>query len=1127
MKYFKSQKLKLLIMLSITLLVFGFLIVDSINVNKGGNKFPQANSGVIDFTHWNFKNNGMINLNGQWEFYKDKLISPEEFEIALINSNKQYSTVPGIFATQGYGTYRLKVLVNNPNDIYSIKIDYIQSAYKLWVNDSLVMSNGVVGSSKEAMTPQLLPKMGTFSPNSKEFYITLQVSNYYSELGFIDNIVMGDNQAVSSYRDKKLAFDLFILGSTFIAALYNLGVYVKRRKDKAPLYFAIVCLFIAIRTMFIGERFFIMLFPGFSYQVAVKIMVLTFYVYIPFIVLFINKCYGEILLKDLVKISTVTAVLYTFIAVVSPIKYYLQYIIPFEGFALGMLLYMMYKISKTHISSGQPDYIALVGLFALFISRVNDILYEYSIIISTSLAPLGTLVFIIANYYVLAGRQSNAYNNLEVAREKLESINKLKDDFLAVTSHELKTPISGIVGLSESLINKHILNAEDQSSINLINLSVKRLANLVEDMMLFSRLKNNNIKLHKKPIKINRMVDNVIRFLETSVGKKEIKIINLIDKDVPYIVADENRIQQILYNLISNSIKFTHTGNIVVSYVCNEDYIEVSVEDQGIGIPKDKLQDIFKIYEQVEGISSNYGGTGIGLYITKQLVELHKGSIKASSDFGKGSKFTFSIPLATGDIIPSGVDELNNDFAYEVAYDELENNKNDYNYGHVEEKASNTPYINNMGHSYKILVVDDEYINQKVLENYLSEISEDILIASSGKEALDILELNEDIDLIILDMMMPDLLGYEVSENIRKKKNIFELPILIMTADRRIESLISSFECGANDYLNKPFDKNELLARVTTLLTLKSKVKEALSLSNQVIAANKEVKSLSEQNVENNKKVEALMEYDKIKTEFFTNISHELKTPLNVISSTIQLLESLDRNKQLGDEKIKYYFKIMNQNSLRLLRLINNLIDTTKIDGGYIGLNLKNDNIVYVVEEICQSVTEYGNAKKIEIIFDTDIEEKIMAFDEEKIERIILNILSNAIKFTKEGGSIFINIYDKDDNVEISVKDTGIGIPRELTEYIFERFAQIDKSITRQNEGSGIGLALVKSLVEMHEGTIRVVSEVGLGSEFIINLPVRIIQGEDVNSIAYKQIREESKLKYDKSLSIEFSDIYL
>jgi two-component system sensor histidine kinase ChiS len=292
------------------------------------------------------------------------------------------------------------------------------------------------------------------------------------------------------------------------------------------------------------------------------------------------------------------------------------------------------------------------------------------------------------------------------------------------------------------------------------------------------------------------------------------------------------------------------------------------------------------------------------------------------------------------------------------------------------------------------------------------------------------------------------------------------------------------------------------------------------------LAANKEVESLNEQNEEQNKKVEALMEYDKIKTEFFTNISHELKTPLNVISSTIQLLNSLDEDKTLGDEKIKYYLSIMNQNSLRLLRLINNLIDSTKIDGGYLNLQLKNDNIVYVIEDICQSVTEYVNTKNISIIFDTDIEEKIMAFDEEKIERIILNLLSNAVKFTRENGSIFVNIYDKDDCIEISIKDTGIGIPKEMTEYIFERFAQVDKSITRQNEGSGIGLSLVKSLVEMHGGTIRVVSEVNVGSEFIIVMPAKVLD-VDENSIAYKQIREDSKLKYDKSLSIEFSDIYL
>ncbi|QAA30879.1 ATP-binding protein [Clostridium manihotivorum] len=1127
MKCFKSPKLRVSIMLFIIILLFGSLIMNSINIGKSSS-LPQAKLGVIDLRNWNFQKDGLLNLSGQWEFYSGRLIEPQEFgKVAL--DNKQYSYIPGIFATQGYGTYRLKVLADRPEELYSLKIDYIQSAYKLWVNNNLVMSNGTVGDSKQSMIPQLLPKVGTLSSGNGEFYITLQVSNYYSKLGFIDNIVMGDQDKVSSYRDKKLAFDLFILGSTFIAALYNLGVFARRTKDKAPLYFSLVCLLVALRTMFIGERFFIMVFPNFNYQVSVKVMVLTFYIYIPFIILFINKCYGEILNRNLVRIAVGSGILYTLIVVLSPIKYYLEYILPFEGFALVMLLYMMYKIYSMYMISGKADYIALVGLFALFISRVNDILYEYSIIITTSLAPIGTLIFIIANYYVLAGRQSEAFNSLEVASEKLKSINKLRDDFLAVTSHELKTPLNGIIGLSQSLINNNALSHDDDENIKLINLSAKRLSNLVDDMMVFSRLKNDNIGLCIKPINISRIVDMVIRFLEISVKSKDINIINLVDNSVPYILADEDRIQQVLYNLLSNSIKFTHKGNIVIAYKVEKGYISISVEDQGIGIPSDKINDIFEIYKQVDGVSLNYGGTGIGLYITKKLVELHGGRIEVESNYGSGSKFTFTIPLCSEEqLIEYIIDEeeicLTEGCDENIIKNELNNEKQSSDQSEIGE-LNNKDSVSRV-YSYKILIVDDEYVNLKVLENYLTEIPSSILIASTGKEALQVIEENEDIDLVILDMMMPDLLGYEVCERIRKKKNIFELPILIMTADRRIESIITSFQCGANDYLTKPFDKNELLARITTLLMLKSKVKETVNLSDQVLAANKEVESLNEQNEEQSKKVEALMEYDKIKTEFFTNISHELKTPLNVISSTIQLLNSLDKDKTLGDEKIKYYLSIMNQNSLRLLRLINNLIDSTKIDGGYLNLQLKNDNIVYVIEDICQSVTEYVNTKNISIIFDTDVEEKIMAFDEEKIERIILNLLSNAVKFTRENGSIFVNIYDKDDCIEISIKDTGIGIPKEMTEYIFERFAQVDKSITRQNEGSGIGLSLVKSLVEMHGGNIRVVSEVNVGSEFIIVMPAKVLE-VDENSIAYKQIREDSKLKYDKSLSIEFSDIYL
>jgi len=897
-------------------------------------------------------------------------------------------------------------------------------------------------------------------------------------------------------------------------------VFINRRKDRAQLYFAMISVIIAIRTLFIGEGFLISLVPNFDYIFSGKIKVWTFYSYIPFIILFIDNSYEKIVSHKLVKISNYLAVVYTLFTIFVPFQYYLYYIAPFEVFALVLLFYMMCKITKIYIQKGQTDYIVVVGLFALFITRINDILYEYSIIITGSFASLGILIFIIINYYVLAKRQANDLSNVENISANLKSLNDLKDDFLAITSHELKTPLNGIIGLTEGIVNNKEANidVELREDLYLVNSSAKRLSNLVNDMMTFSKLKNNEIVLHRKPVNISNVVKMVMKISKISLNNKNVTFINSIDKNTPYVFGDEDRIQQILYNLLSNAIKFTHEGEIILSYAVKNSFVHIYVTDTGIGIPEGKLEKIFNQYVQVEGIPEKYGGTGVGLHVTKELIEKHGGSIKVSSVIGEGSEFIFTLPLCTEE-------QLKNNYEQNIY------NKGNEDTGEILARYSNPLELNpnhesmpmdgfkrildeNINSSikdkYKILIVDDEYVNLKVLKNYLSNDTFEVLEAASGTEALRLVEGNEDLDLVILDMMMPDILGYEVCEIIRKKQSIFELPVLIMTADNKVEHLVISFECGANDYLKKPFNRNELLSRINTLITLKRSVKQALSLVQELGVAKNQV--------------EELIAYDKVKTEFFANLSHELRTPLNVICSTIQLLKSIDGSKKLGDEKITYYINIMNQNSLRLLRLINNIIDTTKIEGDYINLHLKNGDIVYIIEEISQSVAEYIKNHGITLIFDTDVEEKTIAFDEEKIERIILNLLSNAVKFTERDGSILVNISDKGDFVEISIKDTGAGIPKDKLDFIFERFAQIDKSTSRQNEGSGIGLALVKSLVEMHDGEIHVNSEEGKGSEFIITLPVRIVDREqEENNLKNKDV---FTTKYEENLSIEFSDIY-
>jgi signal transduction histidine kinase len=287
------------------------------------------------------------------------------------------------------------------------------------------------------------------------------------------------------------------------------------------------------------------------------------------------------------------------------------------------------------------------------------------------------------------------------------------------------------------------------------------------------------------------------------------------------------------------------------------------------------------------------------------------------------------------------------------------------------------------------------------------------------------------------------------------------------------------------------------------------------------ISSHKQIEKMKKDVEEDRKLLNETLEFNRLITEFFSNISHELRTPLNVILGALQVLV-LEKYKEPSEEvveKRERYIKIMKQNCYRLLKLINNLIDITRIDSGYVKPQLQNHNIVSVVEDITLSVAEYVENKGIDLVFDTDIEAKIIACDPDKIERIMLNLISNAVKFTDEGDKISVEILDKGDNIQISVKDTGIGIPEDKLQVIFERFRQADNSLSRNHEGSGIGLSLVKALVEMQGGAIQAKSVIGVGSEFIINLPSRKIDNAEVmtNNLIYEDNNEK--------VSIEFSDI--
>lgn len=288
----------------------------------------------------------------------------------------------------------------------------------------------------------------------------------------------------------------------------------------------------------------------------------------------------------------------------------------------------------------------------------------------------------------------------------------------------------------------------------------------------------------------------------------------------------------------------------------------------------------------------------------------------------------------------------------------------------------------------------------------------------------------------------------------------------------------------------------------------------------QDITSEKQVESLQEDVAKNLKLLNETREFNNLITNFFTNMSHELKTPVNVIYAAIQTINIfLDDYKPENSIKCKSYLKTMKQNCLRMIRLINNLLDITKLDSGFIKINKKNGDIVSVVEDIVQSIASYVESKQISLIFDTDVEEKVIGFDHDMVERIMLNLISNALKYSHANGRIFINIIEKKSSVVIEIEDEGEGIPKDKLKVIFERFGQVNNTLSRKCEGTGIGLYLVKSFAEMHGGKISVVSEEGKGSKFFIELPAILAENENPTD------KMLFKTKVEK-IEIEFSDIY-
>lgn len=420
-------------------------------------------------------------------------------------------------------------------------------------------------------------------------------------------------------------------------------------------------------------------------------------------------------------------------------------------------------------------------------------------------------------------------NQLKI--DALQQADSVKEEFIANVSHELRTPLTGIIGLAEIMLADQAgnLNVSQRETLLLMKVSAQRLSSLVNDVIDFSSIKNGQLALNRKDVDLRQVCAVVVRMTRPLVGDKPIKLIENYPSGKIIVEGDEDRLQQVLFNLLANAVKFTPHGSVTIAVEVLDLDARVSVRDTGIGISTAEQKNIFKRFYQVDSDEARLaGGTGLGLSISQRLLELHGSEIILRSTPGEGSLFYFDLPLkkalpdSKGSVKTSSFAELELESELEdapapelavalqatgLAVDRRRSGLLDPVGNKLTETAPEQS-----ARSGSILVVDDEYLNLRIVESHLADRYV-LTTALSGAEALEKLSANKP-DLIILDLMMPVMTGYQVCQIIRKRYDPDELPIVILTAKNRVEDLVKGLSLGANDYITKPFSKEELRIRI-------------------------------------------------------------------------------------------------------------------------------------------------------------------------------------------------------------------------------------------------------------------------------------------------------------------------
>ncbi|GAA3410588.1 ATP-binding protein [Paenibacillus hodogayensis] len=803
---------------------------------------PIPVNGILDMRGVDLEKTPLFELNGEWEFYPDQFLSRPD--IPLARNEARLIQVPGDWRnvlgsdsgpSYGFGTYRLRILTDPLKQPVSFWVQGIQASSKVEINGEEAGGSGNPAEKAAAYIPGNYSYTASYSNRgATEIELLIHAANFDkpNKGGILNPIRFGSQVEIDKVRGYSMGFQLVTFVILLLHGLYACILYLLNRQERALLLTGLLILTVGLLIVSGYDNLLLTWLP-IPYIGVVKIRLISF-LWQNYFILVVFRKFSEVSPRNgWLRAYTAVLVSLTGILLFAPASIVntmidLQVVIVF---GLIPFIWFIYIVG-TMIFEKQADndVVFLLLTAAGILSNLAGRFLEPANGISTVYYPIDIFVTIVGfSTYWFKKYFRNAQENTKL-NEQLQKADKLKDQFLANTSHELRTPLHGIMNIAQTVVTKEKAKLEESSlkDMELLITISRRMSHMLGDLLDVVRLQEHRIVLQQEPLSIQAIVPGVMAMLNYMAEGKPVRLHADIAGSLPPVMADEKRLVQILYNLLNNALKYTEKGTISVTAEIRDGQAIVHVSDTGVGMDKETRERAFLPYEQgAHGISDGRG-IGLGLSICKQLVELHGGTITVRSEPGKGSVFSFGLPLADSSVFPSTQQPSALHETASGVEDETDGSM--FPNAAIQEWASSvlTPPLFNTGR-VNILAVDDDPVNLNVLAGMLSKELYAVTTTRSAQEALELLDTRP-WDLLITDVMMPNMSGYELTNRVREKYAFTELPVLLLTARTQPADIYTGFLSGANDYVTKPVDALELQYRIRALTTLKQSMNERLRM---------------------------------------------------------------------------------------------------------------------------------------------------------------------------------------------------------------------------------------------------------------------------------------------------------